>query len=188
MARGLTAVSIALGIAYPLLVYLGLQAFEPWHLGLALIGILALRFWRWGASMVRDFRWLERALLLTLLALVIAAVAANSETLLRLYPVLVSLNLLALFGTSLMRPPSIIERFARRHDPQLPPAGVRYTWRVTLVWCVFFAFNGTVALYTALWTSREIWTLYNGLVAYLLIGGLFAGEWLYRRVFILRPS
>jgi uncharacterized membrane protein len=67
----------------------------------------------------------------------------------------------------------------------LAPAGVRYTRRLTLVWCNFFFLNGSVAAYTALAASRETWVLYNGLVAYVLIGALLAGEriarpWLLR--------
>jgi uncharacterized membrane protein len=46
---------------------------------------------------------------------------------------------------------------------------------------VFFAVNGSVALATALWASTALWTLYNGLVAYLLMGALMGGEWLVRR-------
>jgi uncharacterized membrane protein len=89
--------------------------------------------------------------------------------------------LLALFGASLAHPPSIIERFARLREPQLPPAAIAYTRRVTQVWCVFFAVNGSIALVTALWASDQVWALYNGLVAYVLIGLLFAGEWVVRR-------
>jgi uncharacterized membrane protein len=29
--------------------------------------------------------------------------------------------------------------------------------------------------------SRAAWALYNGLLSYLAMGALFAGEWLYRR-------
>ena len=56
-----------------------------------------------------------------------------------------------------------------------------YTRRVTQAWCLFFALNGVVALATALAASDEVWMLYNGLVAYGLIGAMFAGEWLIRR-------
>ena len=38
----------------------------------------------------------------------------------------------------------------------------------------------TLALATALWASDKTWALYNGLIAYLLMGALFAGEWLVR--------
>jgi uncharacterized membrane protein len=32
-----------------------------------------------------------------------------------------------------------------------------------------------------LWASERVWALYNGLIAYLLIGTLFAVEWLVRQ-------
>jgi uncharacterized membrane protein len=46
---------------------------------------------------------------------------------------------------------------------------------------VFLLCNGAIALYTALVSSREVWALYNGLIAYGLMGAMFAGEWLVRR-------
>ncbi len=61
------------------------------------------------------------------------------------------------------------------------PPEWRYTRRVTQVWCGFFVLNGGLALCTALWASDAGWALYNGLVAYVLMGLLFAGEWLVRR-------
>jgi uncharacterized membrane protein len=38
-----------------------------------------------------------------------------------------------------------------------------------------------MALLTSLWASTEVWALYNGLIAYLLMALLFAGEWLVRQ-------
>ena len=32
--------------------------------------------------------------------------------------------------------------------------------------------------------SRDDWALYNGCIAYLLMGALFGGEWLFRRFFV----
>jgi uncharacterized membrane protein len=32
-----------------------------------------------------------------------------------------------------------------------------------------------------LWAPLSWWTLYNGLIAYFIMGILFAGEWLLRR-------
>jgi uncharacterized membrane protein len=92
--------------------------------------------------------------------------------------------LLAGFAWSLVYPPTIIERIARITEPDLPAAGVRYTRAITLVWCGFFLCNGLAALYTALYTSFEVWALYNGLIAYVLIGCLLGGELLYRHRFL----
>jgi uncharacterized membrane protein len=49
------------------------------------------------------------------------------------------------------------------------------------VWCAFFVANGAVAAALALSGRRELWAAYTGVVAYLLMGLLFAGEYLVRR-------
>lgn len=103
----------------------------------------------------------------------------------RYYPVLVNAALFTVFGASLVRPPPIVERIARLREPDLPPAAVVYTRRVTIVWTVFFVLNGAAALYTAAVASFETWAWYNGFVAYLLIGALFLGE-LAVRTFVRR--
>lgn len=99
----------------------------------------------------------------------------------RYYPVLVNAALLLVFGASLKRPPTIVERIARLREPDLPPAAVAYTRRVTIAWTVFFVLNGSAALYTAAFASLETWAWYNGFVAYLLIGALFLGELIARQ-------
>ena len=119
--------------------------------------------------------------LAVLVVLATATLLVNDERLLLLWPVGINLGLLLLFGASLLKPPTMIERFARLLHPDLPAEGVRYTRRVTQVWCAFFIVNGSIAAYTALATSREAWVLYNGLIAYLLVAALFCGEWLVRR-------
>ena len=111
-----------------------------------------------------------------------AIVATNSELLARLYPVGVSVTMLAVFGWTLLRPPSMVERIARATGVVLDEAGVRYTRTVTIVWCAFFIANGTVALATALAGSREAWALYNGLLSYLLAGAILVGERVVREV------
>lgn len=108
------------------------------------------------------------------------AVWANALLPLKLYPVLVNAALLAAFAYSLASPMSMVERFARMSEPNLPPAAVAYTRTVTKVWCGFFVANGLAALGTALWATPDVWSLYNGVIAYLLMGVLFAGEYLVR--------
>ena len=99
----------------------------------------------------------------------------------RLYPVIVNLGLLAYFTWSLIHPPSAVERIARISEPNLPPHAVAYTARVTLTWCFFFLINGSIALYTAIWSSLEVWTVYNGLIAYVAMGLLFSVEFIIRQ-------
>ena len=99
---------------------------------------------------------------------------------LKLYPAAVSAFFLARFSYSLVHPPTAIEKIARITDPQLSAAGVIYTRKVTLLWCAFFVLNIAASLYTTLFASMEAWALYNGLISYLLIGSLLAGEYCYR--------
>ena len=163
------------GLLYPFAVYFGMAHFAPWQFGLFL-----------GAL------WLARALSaprrpgnlwMAALALGFCCLLALSDSprLLRWYPVLISGFMLALFGLSLKYGPPVIERLARLRDPQLPPRAIRYTRHVTQVWCVFFLFNGLVGACLTLWAPLSWWALYNGLIAYVVMGLLFAIEWLTRQ-------
>jgi uncharacterized membrane protein len=76
---------------------------------------------------------------------------------------------------------TLVERLARLTTPDLPPRGVRYTRRVTQVWCLFFIVNAALTTLTILHGDLALWSLYNGLISYVLIGVLMGGEWLVRR-------
>ena len=104
------------------------------------------------------------------------------------YPVVVNLVMLVVFGGSLWTSMPIVERLARLREPALPESAVRYTRRVTQIWCAFFIGNGGIALLTALHGDMALWTVWNGMIAYLLMGALMAGEWLVRRQVIKRET
>ncbi|MDW5416435.1 hypothetical protein R6242_07595 [Iodobacter sp. CM08] len=160
-------------LLYPLLIYHGMGHFEPKWLALLLLAIALTR-----AVLSKEKVWLIAAAG----AAVLAAISffSNQALPLKLYPVLVNAVLCLVFALTLVYPPSAIERLARLSEPDLPASGVHYTRRVTQVWCGFFIFNGSAALMSALW-SDAAWAIYNGLIAYLLMGILFLGEWLIRR-------
>jgi uncharacterized membrane protein len=162
-----------LTLLYPLLIYRGAAHFAPRWLALLLIALALCR-----ALAVKGKIWLIAAAGATVLAAV--SLFSNQIMPLKLYPVLVNAVLCAFFALTLICPPSAIERLARIKEPDLPPDGVRYTRRVTQLWCGFFIFNGSMALVTVFY-SDAVWALYNGLIAYLLIGSLLLGEWLIRR-------
>jgi uncharacterized membrane protein len=97
-----------------------------------------------------------------------------------LYPVLVSAALLAAFGYSLTTPMSAVERMARLRGEDFPPVAQAYMRKVTQVWCVFFIVNGLIALCTALWATEALWSLYTGVISYVLMAMLFGAEYLVR--------
>jgi uncharacterized membrane protein len=174
MNGAMRAVTALVFAGYPLAVYFGLARFglAPVAWLLALLAILRLLLLRG-----RTIAW---PIALLALAMASLSLVTLDGVWLRCYPVLVNGVALAAFGWSLQSPPSMIERFARLRHPDLPPAGVAWTRKVTQVWCAFFLCNGAVALYTALRASVAAWTLYNGLISYLLMGALLGGEWLLR--------
>ena len=101
---------------------------------------------------------------------------------LKLYPVFMSVGALIIFALTLINPPSMIERFARIIEPDLPPEGILWTKKVTIVWCFFFFFNAIIAASTVFMTSADIWVLYNGFISYVLMGILFVGEFILRKI------
>jgi uncharacterized membrane protein len=169
-----TVLSGALTLLFPFAVWLGHGRVEPRWMAVLLLLAALLRLPK--LKLNASARWWAGAAL----ALAALAVAANAALPLKLYPVLVNGALLAAFGHSLISPPSMAERLARLREPDLPPAAVAYTRRVTQAWCAFFLVNGAIALGTALYASEAVWSLYNGVVSYLLMGLLFGAEYLLR--------
>lgn len=165
----------ALTLLYPLAIWLGHGQLQPRWLACVLLLAVASRLPALRISAAA--RWSAAG------ALVLVGLAVWSNVLLplKLYPVLVNMAFLAAFGISLTTPMSMVERMARLREPDLPPEGVRYTRRVTQAWCVFFVVNGSLALATSLWASEAVWSLYNGVIAYGLMGMMFGGELLLRR-------
>lgn len=160
-------------VLYPVGVFFSLGRLEPRWLAVPLLLLAIGR-----ALQTRRREWWLASLGAAVLAVV--CITRNDVMPLKLYPVLVNATLLAVFGWSLVFPPTVIERLARITEPELPPSGVEYTRKVTWVWSAFFVLNGSVALGTALFASERVWALYNGLIAYGLMGVLFAGEYLVR--------
>lgn len=178
--RGLPAIlSWSLILVYPLIVYFGLRTVPVAYLGAFLVLLALSRFLM--TPPIASGRMLQVATLLVVVLAGLHAAMTESENGLLFYPAGVNVVLLCFFGASMFQKQSLVERLARLREPDLSPAGVIYTRKVTAAWCLFFALNASVALYTAVRTSLEVWALYNGLLAYLLIGAMFAGEWLLRR-------
>jgi uncharacterized membrane protein len=105
---------------------------------------------------------------------------------LKFYPVLINLALLATFGLSLWQAETQVFRFATLTNSSVltspnRPEIERYCRKVTIVWCVFFIANGSAAAFTALFAQNWVWALYNGFIAYILMGTLFACEFLARK-------
>ncbi|CAD5106503.1 COG4648 family protein [Zestomonas carbonaria] len=175
MSRLLGLVLLLAGLAYPFAVYYGLDHLSPRFFALLLGGLWLARL------LSRDARPGSRWMALAALGFCALLGVLDQPALLHWYPVLISALLLVLFGLSLRIGMPLVERLARLREPELPAVAVRYTRQVTGVWALFFLANGLVAAALTLWAPTSWWLLYNGLISYLLMGLLFAGEWLVRQ-------
>ncbi len=164
-----------LSVCYPFIVYWGLQHHDFQNLLLLLLLVLILRYWL--ATERRE----RTVIIFTVLAVGLISWLVDGQVGLKIYPVMINVGFLAVFVHSLYFPPNIIERFARLSEPNLSPKMLSYTHKVTWVWIGFFLLNGSISTATTLWATNEIWVFYNGFIAYILMGSLFAGEWLVRR-------
>lgn len=174
-------------LAWPLLIWLGLTYHSlQWLLPLMAL-LLFLRF-RQTRRQAGPLRVVTQVVAVAGITLCIASTLLKTHQLLLFYPVVVNTVMLSVFGGSLWSAMPIVERLARLREPVLPDRAIRYTRHVTQVWCAFFIINGGIALFTALHGDMSLWTVWNGMVAYLLMGTLMTGEWLVRRRMIKRDT
>jgi uncharacterized membrane protein len=174
------AVPALLTFAYPFLIYLGLERLGPRRLALLVAALLAVRgLWLLRGRPIRELRaFVLPALIVG--ALVGAAAWLDDARLILALPVAINGVLLVAFARTLRRGPSMIERFARLQRSDLSDEEMRYCRSVTVVWCAFFVLNGAVAAALAAFGSLAAWTLYTGAISYVLMGILFAAEFIVR--------
>ncbi len=178
-------------VAYPMAVYLGLTRWNLRGASLVLLALLApvvvRRLWRGGRPKLGDVSTLALIPVLTA-ALIGLAAALNRAGAVLIVPIAIHGLLLATFAPTLWTARPMIERFARLQHDDLSPAEVAWCRLWTRVWCGFFVVN--IALDAALVALDAIWwwTVYNGLVAYILMGLLFAVEWIERKRRFRRPG
>jgi len=161
----------------PPAIYFTLELIQPRNFALGLMAVFLIRSlisWKKIDHVVAFASWL----VLMVVALAVIALS-NRVTALLFYPVVMNAGFLLLFLYSLLVPPSVIESIARIHDPDLSESGVRYTRKVTMAWCVFFILNGCIAAWTV-WADTRLWALYNGLIAYIMMGLLMISEYWVR--------
>jgi uncharacterized membrane protein len=180
MRQLLTVLSALVLLAYPFAVYFGIDKYGLSMVGILLIAALGARLLSVHRTKLKELKYVAQVTAVTGISLVGLGILFKQHGWLMFYPVVVNLCMLVVFASSLKQPQTIIERLARLQEPDLPQSGVDYTRKVTIVWCLFFVLNGLTALYTC-FQPIEVWTLYNGLISYILAGSLFAIEWVVRQ-------
>lgn len=173
-------------IAYPFLVYFAIQNQAIGLLALFLITVAMLRLFLVNTLSTAQLNIVRQSALLLIVLAVMSYWLKDSQWFM-VYPVMMSLIMLVFFAQSLFQDKSMIQRFAELRETDINAKKQAYMRKLTVVWCGFFVVNGFIAFYTWQFTSLEIWTLYNGLISYVLIGLLIVGELIFRRIFITQP-
>lgn len=171
------AVLIAAMVAYPVLVYGGLQMLPPRTLAVALGVVVLLRgvtLWRGGRP------WLFLVPVVLVSGIMALAAIFDEGRFFLFVPVLINAALLISFSWTLFASVTIVETLAQRRLGHLTRDDVQYCRRVTEMWCVFFLANGGVILWLAMRASLATWTFYTGFLSYVFLGLLAAGELTYR--------
>ncbi len=177
----MTVSRLLLGVVlacYPLIIYLTLDKLGPVLLGIFLILLLIVRGSIWGRHSP-VLVWSSLALTLAVIAVSLLLID-DTALVLKLYPTLINLGLLIAFAYTLVNPPSMIERMVRAMNRPLSTKTGPYTRIVTMIWCGFFTVNGIIATLIAFSGSLTTWTIYNGLIAYIIMGTLIIGELIFR--------
>ena len=179
----MTALLTSATIGYPFLMSAGLALGRP-RLVAVVLGVVLLvpgaLAWRSGFRSEALWRLADAAVAIGFL---VVATILNRAQVFRLGPALANVAMLLSFGRTLVWGPSIVEMIARvrRGGGPLPTGAVAYCRRLTQLWCVFFALHATFIAWLAFYASLAWWTIYTGILAYLLAGTLFVAELVYRR-------
>lgn len=144
----------------------------PWiyFVTLTFIGLVLLKNLLFPNKKLRTLVWVLQALFILIFSVFISIF--NATQLPYLYPVIISLSIALSFMYTLYKPPYMIETFMRLRKENLTQDEVSYAKNLTITWVIFSILNAGVSLWS-LSISMKFWMLYNGLVAYILMGILF---------------
>lgn len=178
----LSVLAVVGALLYPMAVYLGLQTLPPRHLAMAWAAVVLLLLGvRLRGASGADLWVLARIPATTLGVLGVAAWLDDARALMAV-PVFVNVAMLGVFGATLRGEVTMIARFARATGAVLDGPRFAHCRQATVAWCVFFAVNASLTAGLAAAGQRGAWALWTGLLAYVVMGGLFAGEFMVRRL------
>ncbi|MBO4699839.1 AMP-binding protein [bacterium] len=198
MKRAIRIFFYVISALYPILVFALLVVFKlPLKLfSLCVIALAAALFLSVSAKKGnKNLDWKPLATSILFFIAGLLCFLTGEAIFLKLYPVAINLIFLAFFASTLHSGPNIVFRFATLSDKSIKGAFhekkvENYCRKVTIIWCIFFILNGSVAILTVFAgrifgitpeNADKAWSLYNGGFSYILMGILFAAEFIVRK-------
>jgi uncharacterized membrane protein len=177
------AAAILVIILYPAAVYYGLIHYSVRKVAPLLLLVFLLSTALRVGAVHKDRKLIQRSvgMLLGIAVLLVSATIYNEPGFVLALPVLINVVLFLGFAGSLRGGVSLIERLALLRQDDLSEEELLYCRRLTVIWSAFFVFNGGIAMILSVWAPFSWWALYNGLIAYVLIGLLGGSEYVYRK-------
>lgn len=171
----LNSILTTLGILYPFaLWFFPLDSLLPLFI---LLGVL----WILRALMLRQREYVILGVLVC--GVFLMYFIFKEKNWLYFYPIFINGALLFYFAYSL-KGEALITQFARRKKPHLSDFIIVYTRNLTKIWCGFFIGNILVTLGLIGLEDKFYWSLYCGVISYILMGILLVGEIIFRMVFL----
>lgn len=134
----------------------------------------------WIAALAGWFASRLYAAPLIALALTAAVLLGGGADVFKLYPVFMNATAAAVFLCSLFSKP-LVQTIGETFYGALDARGVAYARKATVAWGVFMSAM-TAASFATVFASDNVWAVFNGFVAYLLLGGMFLAEYICRRL------
>lgn len=144
----------------------------PWLylVTITFVGLVLLKNVLFPNKKLRTLVWIVQSVFILTCSVCVSIF--NATQLPYLYPVIISLSIAFSFMYTLCKPPYMIETFMRLRKENLTQDEVSYAKNLTITWVIFSILNAGVSLWS-LSISMKFWMLYNGLIAYILMGILF---------------
>lgn len=173
-------VSTLLLAAYPLTIHLALLTDSPQALILAPIFFALGILWQ---PLLKG-RWLAWLVLMgVVVSLLIIERIGFTQYLLFLPPVIFPALMLTLFAQSLLgNREAFITHIGEVSRGPLPLEMRRYTRRLTGIWCAVFILLMLEGLFLPFISGAKTWSWLTNIVNYLMVGGLFLGEFYWRKL------
>ena len=170
---------IAVLITYPVFVFLALMVF---HLPISIVSlgmlVIAVAYFGFFGS---DGKKNWNAIILGVIAVIV--LITQSEMVLKFYPIAITLVFLVTFAVPLIKGKPIITRFAMMMDPAIethPGRGIleRCCLGLNIAWCVHLVISLGINIAISFGSTLEVWTIYNAVISYLVMGLLIALQFL----------